>query len=379
MNGDKEQQSTAPDWPLQSIYFYLTAGCNLRCRHCWIAPPHDADGTKHPALSFDLFKSIVDQARPLGLGRLKLTGGEPLLAPDIDAILEWLGGTGIGLTVETNGVLCTPGRAEAIAACVAPSVAVSLDGANAETHETVRGVPGCFEAALQGVRNLVDAGLDPQLIMTLFSHNRGEVEDLVELAKSVGAESVKFNIAQPSGRGNSIWKGGKSPSVCELIEFGHYVEEELAESCGMRLFYSYPSVFRSMRLVQRERNGKGCNIKHIIGVLGDGSYALCGIGQVRSGLVFGNAAREPLKDVWENTPLLNDLREGLPERLEGICSDCVMKRHCLGYCIAQNWFSTGNLWAPFWFCKAAFDEGEFPSSRHVPSLTNVSQEACVYD
>ena len=68
-------------FPLNQIYFYLTKGCNLRCRHCWIAPKYQGDGQSHPALDVDLFKSIVAQAKPLGLGGVKLTGGEPLIHP----------------------------------------------------------------------------------------------------------------------------------------------------------------------------------------------------------------------------------------------------------------------------------------------------------
>ena len=65
-------------FPLNQIYFYLTEGCNLRCRHCWIAPKHQAEGKAATALAYELFRHIVDQAKPLGLSGVKLTGGEPL-------------------------------------------------------------------------------------------------------------------------------------------------------------------------------------------------------------------------------------------------------------------------------------------------------------
>jgi molybdenum cofactor biosynthesis enzyme MoaA len=75
-------------YPLNQIYFYLTEGCNLRCRHCWIAPKYQSEGNTYPALDLDLFKSIIEQAKLLGLTGVKLTGGEPLLHPAINEILE---------------------------------------------------------------------------------------------------------------------------------------------------------------------------------------------------------------------------------------------------------------------------------------------------
>ncbi len=79
----------------------------MRCRHCWIAPKYQTEGNSYPALDLDLFKAIIEQAKPLGLTGVKLTGGEPLLHPQIKEILEHIRAENLDLTVETNGVLCT--------------------------------------------------------------------------------------------------------------------------------------------------------------------------------------------------------------------------------------------------------------------------------
>jgi len=92
-------------YSLGQIYFYLTEGCNLRCRHCWIAPKYQTEGHSYPSLALDFFQSIVKQAKPLGLARVKLTGGEPLLHPQIHEILECIRTENLPLTLETNGVL----------------------------------------------------------------------------------------------------------------------------------------------------------------------------------------------------------------------------------------------------------------------------------
>ena len=77
-------------YPLTNIYFYLTEGCNFSCRHCWIASGYGSQDTPPSVLNFDLFKKILQQAKPLGLSNVKLTGGEPLLHPAINEILEFI-------------------------------------------------------------------------------------------------------------------------------------------------------------------------------------------------------------------------------------------------------------------------------------------------
>ncbi len=78
-NQNIQENHPQMDFPLEQIYFYLTEGCNLACRHCWLSPKLQKDNITHPSLSMELFESIVEQAKPLGLESVKLTGGEPLL------------------------------------------------------------------------------------------------------------------------------------------------------------------------------------------------------------------------------------------------------------------------------------------------------------
>ena len=80
-------------------------------------------------------------------------------------------------------------------------------------------------------------------------------------------------------------------------------------------------------------------------------------------LVFGHAATDRLEDVWRESSVLNELRDGLPHKLQGVCGDCFMKAVCLGTCVAQNYYHTKSLWAPFWYCEEAEKRGLFPRGR----------------
>jgi len=356
--GDKE-------YHLNTIYFYLTEGCNLACRHCWIAPHYQTADHSYPALDLDLFKSILRQAKAMNVSGVKLTGGEPLIHPQILDMMELIRTEDLSLTMETNGVLCTPDIAKEIALGKNAFVSVSIDAADPEIHEWMRGVKGCFEAALEGVRNLVSYKFKPQIIMTIMKRNKDQMEPIVRLAEALGAGSVKYNILQPTARGEKMHEQGETLSIEELVELGNWVENELSKTTNLRLIYSHPVVFRPFSRMFGEK-GDGCSlcgIFGIIGVLANGSYALCGIGETVPELVFGHASTDRLEDVWKNNPVLHEIRSGLPKLLEGICGECIMRNKCLGSCIAQNYYRSKSLWAPYWYCEIAKDAGLFPKSR----------------
>ncbi|HNU86437.1 MAG TPA: SynChlorMet cassette radical SAM/SPASM protein ScmF [Syntrophales bacterium] len=356
--------------PLGTLYVYLTEGCNLRCRHCWIQPKFQSGAQVYGSLDFDLFRHVVDQALPLGLSSVKLTGGEPLLHPRIADIVHYAGGKGLHIGMETNGVLCTPSLAEEIASSRSPHVSVSLDGADAATHEWVRGVSGSFHAALQGIRNLVGAGLRPQVIMTIMKRNAEQVVPVIRLAESLGAGSVKFNLLQPTARGEKMHEAGDNLPIERLVALGRQVENKLARSSRIPLFYSHPAAFRPLGSMFDDGGGcAACGIFGILGVLASGAYALCGIGETVPEFVFGHAAKDRLEEVWNETPMLREIRDGLPRRLEGICGRCLMKTVCLGGCIAQNYYRERNLWAGHWYCEDAFGKGLFPESRLRPDVS----------
>ena len=367
-----EGKDMTDKYPLEEIYYYLTEGCNLVCRHCWLSPKHQTGSSTYPSLSVEVFKSILEQAKPLGLKGIKLTGGEPLMHPEIHEILQIVKDRDITLTIETNGVLCTPELALKITSCKKTSVSVSLDGADAGTHEWVRGIKGSFEGALEGIRNLVKAGIKPQIIMTIMQYNKNQLEALVRLAESLDAGSVKFNLVQPTGRGEKMNNVGETISVEELLKMGEYVVNTLSPSTKLKIYFDRPLAFRSMSgMFGDKRDGcASCGILGIIGVLANGDYALCGIGAHVPELVFGNASKHRLYDVWENNEILLELREGIPSRFEGICGSCHMKRICSASCIAQNYYRSKSLWGPYWFCDEAYKKGIFPLTRKSKPLLN---------
>jgi SynChlorMet cassette radical SAM/SPASM protein ScmF len=216
--------------------------------------------------------------------------------------------------------------------------------------------------------------------MTLTRKNVGQMEALVRMAENLGAGSVKFNVLQSHARGKKMVELGETLTIDELVRLGRWVDTDLAARTKVKLHFDHPPAFRTLKTMFGA-DGSGCcvcGLLGIIGVLSNGSYAMCGIGTTVPELIFGQAGKDRLADVWQNNPVLNELREGMPERLGGVCSGCSMKSLCKGSCIAQNYTASRNLWAPYWYCEEARKQGLFPETRlmctpKVPIKAPVSQ------
>jgi SynChlorMet cassette radical SAM/SPASM protein ScmF len=156
---------------------------------------------------------------------------------------------------------------------------------------------------------------------------------------------------------------GETLSVAQLLELQRRLEQELRPKHSLRVFFDLPMAFRPLKRILDGDACSICGIMTILGLLADGSYALCGIGESVSELVFGRAGESQLERIWQGHPVLRRLRAGLPNELKGVCGRCLMKAACLGSCVAQNYYRSADLLAPFWFCEMAEDVGLFPATR----------------
>ena len=167
---------------LTAFYLYMSNTCNLRCRHCWITPGF-GDGKSTPGDFVDplVLRQAVVEAKTLGLCSVKLTGGEPMLHPRFMEIADMLTAEGMSMDMETNGTLMTAEKARHLKEKTKVSfVSVSLDGPDARSHDSFRGVPGAFDATLRGLDCLVSAGYkNCQVIMSVHKGNRHQVEEVV--------------------------------------------------------------------------------------------------------------------------------------------------------------------------------------------------------
>lgn len=349
--------------PLSSYYIYLTKGCNLACRHCWVAPSFQPNGGTGGHLDYKYFQLAIDEGIPLGLSQVKLTGGEPLLHPDFLKMVDLLREKGLGLTIETNGLLLNETLARYLKEkSTLGLVSVSLDGACPETHDYFRGVKGSFEKACRAIRYLAEVGYQPQVIMSLHEDNVAEVEAVVRLAQDLGAGSVKLGIVKPTGRGGEVLNREKILDFQRQFKLGKWINTELQKRTKIMIYYHWPMAFFNLKQLFHSA-GFTCQVFNILGILASGQLAMCGIGTQVPDLCYGFLGEDNVNDIWLNHPKIVELREKFPKTLEGICARCDFRSCCLGNCVAENYYVSGQLTSPNWFCQKADEAGLFPVSR----------------
>jgi SynChlorMet cassette radical SAM/SPASM protein ScmF len=242
-------------------------------------------------------------------------------------------------------------------------ISVSIDGPDAEVHDAFRGVKGAFDDAVRGFRHLVDAGYKPQLIMSLHRGNVEYVEEVVELAVSLGAGSVKFNPVTPTGRGVAMHERGDALGFEEVMELAHRVRGEIQKGSPTALIFETPlALYAVGELIQREKLGV-CHVLNILGILGSGDMALCGIGRTIPELCYGSLRETGVREVWLHHPTLQELRDEVNGEYPAPCGSCLHVHRCQTFCVAQNYQRSGKLTSPDWLCAEAYRQGVFPVSR----------------
>ncbi len=348
--------------PLTSLYLYISGSCNLACRHCWIEPDYQADNKNGKFIKLTHLKKAIREAKPLGLGSVKLTGGEPTLHPKFREIVDTIESQKINMYLETNGVLIDDGMARFLKSKKNFSfVSVSLDGAKAATHDWLRGVKGSYKKAVNGIRSLVKAGFKPQMICTLHKGNIAELEEVVKLAQKLGCGSVKFNHVQHMGRGDRFAeKNGFK--VKELIRLFQKIQSKIQLKYKIPIHFDIPVAFFPIKRLLMS-GLPCCHVQNILGVLSNGDLSICGVGVTIPELNFGSLAKDDLAKVWAKSAKLKELRRLIPDKFEGICSRCIHRFSCLGACVANNFHRAQKFNAPYYFCDEALKQGLFPLTR----------------
>ena len=148
--------------------------------------------------------NIISQIADFGNPILVLSGGEPLYRNDIFQLAEYATSRGLRTALATNGTLVTKDVAKKIKDAGIKRVSISLDGSDAATHDSFRGIPGAFDAAVYGMRNLQQLGVSVQINTTIARHNAHQLPDVLELARRLGADALHTFLLVPVGCGVDI-------------------------------------------------------------------------------------------------------------------------------------------------------------------------------
>jgi len=178
----------------------VTYRCNLRCRHCYV--DDDLKVGKRPELAAQEWREVLDQLAAAGTLHLLVTGGEPLLRPDLPQILEAAAERGFFVALLTNGTLLSAEWVARLRDLHPHFVGTSLYGATPNTHDMVTRQRGSFGRTIGAVRSLLDAGLTVVVQATMMAGNVGEVATMRSLAEEMGAIfSLGYSLVPTKGCG----------------------------------------------------------------------------------------------------------------------------------------------------------------------------------
>ena len=173
-------------------------------------------------LSFEEIEKVVTACRPLGLEKVRITGGEPLLRPDLDDLISRISSTGVEVALTTNASLLS-GQAPRLADAGLDRVTVSLDALDPKIHSQMTDSSIPVEVVLGGIDAALEAGLSPVKVNCVVQRgvNETEVAPLVRRFKGTGV-TVRFIEYMDVGRTNG-WQLGQVVSSTDLLG---YLQEE---------------------------------------------------------------------------------------------------------------------------------------------------------
>jgi heme b synthase len=326
------------------IAWETTRNCNLSCVHCRAsATSGPYSGELDTQAAYTLLDQIAEVAKPI----IILTGGEPLLRKDIFDIAAYGNAKGLRMVMSPNGTLVTPEIAEKMAEAGIQRLSVSLDGADAESHDRFRGVEGAFDGAVRGIRHAKAAGIDFQINTTITKTNLDQIPKILELAESLGAVAHHIFLLVPTGRGKYIVDQAIDAREYERTLNWFYDQRErtslqLKATCA-------PHYYRILR--QRAKSeGKSVTFEsHGLDAVTRGCLAGTGFCFIsHRGIVqpcgfldlnCGDVTQQTFGEIWKNSEHFQILRDF--GKLKDKCGYCEYRRVC-GGCRARAYEATGD-------------------------------------
>jgi radical SAM protein with 4Fe4S-binding SPASM domain len=370
------------------IFWEVTKGCNLRCIHCRASATELSSPLDLPTgKAVEIIGQIASFAQPI----LVLSGGEPLYRADIFDLARVATDRGLRVALATNGTQVNQPIARKIVEAGVRRVSISLDGADAHTHDTFRGIPGAFDAAVIGLRNLQEQGMSVQINMTIARHNARQLPAVLDLARRLGADALHTFLLVPVGCGVQIADAQMVPAA-EYEEILNWFYDrsleggiELKATCAPHYF----RVVRQRRAAERHAAGAGA-LRHDPEAIGPTDMTLPGstgmslkpapgghpgghpggMSAMTKGclagtgvcfishrgevypcgylpVIAGDLKKQPFAEIWDNSPVFLQLRD--TDNLKGKCGYCEFRNVCMG-CRARAFAQTGDMLDEEPFC-----------------------------
>ena len=343
------------DLPGPVVIWNLIRRCNLTCKHCYSI---SADTNFPGELDTQDVFSVMDNLKAYRVPVLILSGGEPLLRPDIFEISRRSKSMGFYTALSSNGTLITDENIDQIAEIDYDYVGVSLDGIR-DTHDEFRRMKGAFEASLAGLRLCRDRGLKVGVRFTMTQDNAADLPALLKLVEDEGIDRFYFSHLNYAGRGNKNRKDDAQHQLTRWamdllfetclrdLEEGRVREFTTGNNDADGVYFHqwiarrFPEHAEHMRakLVQWGGNASGVNVANIDN-----------LGNVHPDTMWwhhtlGNVKTRPFGEIWADVsdPLMAGLK-ARPRQVKGRCGACAHFDICGGNTRVRAQQLTGDAW-----------------------------------
>ena len=361
------------------VIWNLIRRCNLTCKHCYsISADIDFKGE----LNTDEVFTVMDDLKAFGVPVLILSGGEPLLRPDIFDISRRAKDMGFYVGLSSNGTLIDADNIDAIADVGYDYVGVSIDG-NQKTHDQFRRKDGAFVASMAGIRLCRDHDIKVGLRFTMTEDNASELPDMLQLMSDEGVNKFYLSHLNYAGRGN------RNRDSDVHLNITRHAMDLLFETALMHaqrgndlefvtgnndadgvyllqwVMQRYPEKVDHMaaKLRQWGGNSSGVNIANIDN-----------LGEVHPDTFWwhydlGNVRQRAFSDIWMDTsdPIMKGLK-AVPRLIKGRCGECRYFDICGGNTRVRAMQLTGDPWAEDPACYLTDDEIKLINTTDVSDM-----------
>ncbi|MBM7865503.1 putative heme d1 biosynthesis radical SAM protein NirJ1 [Heliobacterium gestii] len=338
------------------VAWNVSRTCNLHCIHCY----SDSDELEYPGeLTTKEAIKFIDDLADFNVPVLLLSGGEPLMRPDIFELVAHASKRNIRVTFSTNGTLITPDVAKEIKKYGVGYVGISLDGIG-ENNDKFRGKKGAFEDALAGIRNCLAIDQRVGLRFTINRHNVNDIENIFNLIEEEKIPRVCFYHLVYSGRGVNMTE--EDVNHAESRAFMDLLMEKAVDffnrgfNCELLTVDNHADIVY-LYLRTKEKNPELAEKIWKLMQLNGGNRSGIAFANVDSqGFVhpdqftqnhtFGNVKERPFKEIWTdtaNSAILAGLKDRKP-LLKGRCSKCKWLNVCNGNFRPRAEAVTGDFW-----------------------------------
>lgn len=313
------------------VIWEVTQACDLACVHCRASAQTERNEQE---LTTSQGKRLLEEIKTFGNPLMVFTGGDPLKRPDLFDLIGHSVGVGLRTNVTPSATeLLTPGIIDRFKDAGIARMAISLDGPDAEVHDSFRGIPGTFDRAMAALLRAKEIGLDTQIQSTVTQRNKGLLGQIAERVFEADAKmwSLFFLVVTGRAMEEDDLTGEEYEKVFDTIyELSKIAPFDIKTTEGMHY----------RRFIAQHQRGSRNGAESTKRV----AWRTAGIGDGR-GFVFvshtgdiypsgflplaaGNVKTDSIVDVYRNSSLFRQLRD--PRLLHGKCGHCEYHKVCGG-------------------------------------------------